>query len=184
MSKLTNIATVIATVAGIFSTALPAQARPIADSTGVQVLKGVRTKADVVGGKVEALEGQIQNQGGYGVAWTTYFAGQRKCVRSPGIGGFAWLDSSVCATINADGTVTLAGERTNWVIAQLPAPHELSNLSHSLYDPGSDYSQSRTFYWYLYPSRDGRLNLQVRGETPNNWVLQFRDQNGALYSSW
>jgi hypothetical protein len=134
---------------------------------------------------VDALNAlPIQNQGGYGASWTTLFPGQRKCVPSYGAGGLLWYDNALCATINTDGTVTLAGARNGWVLAQLAAPHELNPLAHSAYDSGSDYSQSRTFYWHLFPARDGRLNVQVRGETPNGWVLQFRDQNGAVYSSW
>lgn len=78
------------------SLATAVHARPIADSTGVQALTGVKTQIDRNTDKANQLESQIGNQGGYDKPWTAYFLGQRKC------------DDQFCFDIDGSGQVRVS----------------------------------------------------------------------------
>jgi len=133
MKNLTAISAAIVFSFSVLTLPFKAQAqRSIADSTGVQVLTGVRTKTDEVkdalGFEITGVKTQIQNQGTK--PWTAYFSGQSGSISASQIINMTWADGAfaynrgrqnVTYTFQSDGTVAVISQDGR-AISTNPAP--------------------------------------------------------------
>jgi hypothetical protein len=115
----------------------------------------------------------IQNQAGYGPAWTSFFLGQKRCKTGGYLLWYSGRNDLACATVTADGsvrfTIEAPGGHVHQTVGTAPAPFELAATALVFTWPCGMEGGSATATFRAWPNMTN--NQLLRGQNPTDFTL-------------